>query len=169
MPNVYDVIDMLREGKYLSMRALARLSGISSTTMASIMSRKPKDVSLIFLEKVAKAFDVDWREFYGREPEIYEKYGDSRVSSFVTEEAQDAFLYNKLGSTYYEMRERANTENYRAIDQALNEQGLSSEHLTLDEALVSGILAMMKELNSGALQEMFTHTLGLFNNENCRK
>ena len=169
MANVYDVIDMLREGKYLSMRGLARLAGISSTTMASIMSRRPKDVSVVFLQKVAKAFGVHWFEFYGREPEIYNKYNDQRVSSFVEEKAKDDFLYKMLGSVYDEMREREYTETHRTVEQAMNKYGLSNDHMSNESAYFTIILALLKDLNSDGLREVLTYTLEISRDQNYRK
>jgi len=169
MANVYDVIDILREGKYLSMRRLAALTGISSTTMASVMKRKPKDVSVEFLQKVAKAFGIHWHEFYGCEPEIYNKYNDERVSSFVTEKAKDDFLYRMLGSTYQEMNDLKNTEAYHAVEQVLNKHGLSSENMSRENAFYAGILALLKELNSEGVKEVLARTLEVAKDENYRK
>lgn len=169
MANVYEVIDILREGKYMSMRGLARKIGISSTTMASIMSRKPKDVSVEFLQKVAKAFGVDWQEFYGYEPETYDKYKEKRVSSFVTEDYKDYFLYHMLGSAYDEMKDRENAEIHRAVEQAVNKQGLSVENLPHDNAFYTGILLLLKDLNLEGLKDVLGYTLQISKNENYLK
>lgn len=169
MANVYEVIDILREGKYMSMRGLARQTGISSTTMASIMSRKPKDVSVEFLQKVAKALGVDWQEFYGYEPETYDKYKEKRVSSFVTEDYKDYFLHRMLGSVYDEMKDRENAEIHRAVEQAVNKQGLSVENLPHDNAFYTGILLLLKDLNLEGLKDVLGYTLQISKNENYLK
>lgn len=167
--DVEPLYSILREGKYMSMRGLARKIGISSTTMASIMSRKPKDVSVEFLQKVAKAFGVDWQEFYGYEPEIYDKYKEKRVSSFVTEDYKDYFLYHMLGSAYDEMKDRENAEIHRAVEQAVNKQGLSVENLPHDNAFYTGILLLLKDLNLEGLKDVLGYTLQISKNENYLK
>ena len=169
MANVYEIIDMLREGKYMSMRGLARLAGISSTTMASTMARKPKDVSVKFLEKVAKVFGVQWYDFYGDAPETYTKYNDDRVSSFVSDNAKEKFLHKMLGSDYYAMQEHKNEENYRLIEQVMNKHELSVDSLPHEKAAYECFLKLLKELNQDGVQYIFNQILEALKNENYRK
>lgn len=169
MANVYEIIDKLREGKYMSMRGLARQADISSATMAAIMSRKPKDVSVEFLQKVAKVFGVDWEDFYGYKPESYKKYNEERVSSFVAEDYKDDFLHHMLGSAYDEMKDRENAETHRVIEQVVNKRGLSIENLPHDNAFYTGILLLLKDLNLEGLKDVLGYTLQISKNENYRK
>jgi hypothetical protein len=115
------------------------------------------------LRKVAKALGVDWRDFYGYEPESYKKYNEERVSSFVTEDAKDGFLHKMLGSAYHEMKDQENAEIYHA------EHVLSVENLPHDNAFHTGILLLLKDLNLEGLKDVLGYTLQISKNENYRK
>jgi len=170
MANVYEVIDALREGKRLSMRRLALNAAMSPAAFFSVMDRKPKDVSVKFLKSVAKALGVEWQEFYGCEPEEYEKYGVTRVSSFVTEEHKDKFLYEKLGSAYQSMKEQEDIETYHAIESVLNDPGISTDMTPQEKVLYNGILVLLNGLNVEGLKDVLGHVLEISKDENyCKK
>lgn len=62
MNNIYDVIDALRVQKHLSVRCLGNLAGIPPSTLASIMERRPKKITIKNLKGIATALNVRWND-----------------------------------------------------------------------------------------------------------
>ena len=64
--SVYDNIDSLAKQKGISRRQLAKLSGISYSTLASCFSRKPEVFPLKYAEAIATALGVSLDMLYGK-------------------------------------------------------------------------------------------------------
>ncbi|MBR5224819.1 MAG: helix-turn-helix transcriptional regulator [Clostridia bacterium] len=113
MNNVYDVIDVLLEWRGFTMKELARHAGISYTTFASIMKRRPGKIAQRTLTRIGQVFGVDGHELLGLhepfEPE-QEYYGRNvngeRVGAVMSEDVVEYVLKHIIGEEYGLMIDR---------------------------------------------------------------
>ena len=62
MNDVYEVIDTLRKHRKLTGKKLAEMAGMPTTTLATIMGRKPAAIPKKYLVALAEALGVRWNE-----------------------------------------------------------------------------------------------------------
>lgn len=62
MNDVYEVIDALRKHRNLTGKKLAEMAGMPTTTLATIMGRKPAAIPKKYIVALAEALDVQWYE-----------------------------------------------------------------------------------------------------------
>lgn len=106
MNSVYDVIDVLRTWRGFTMRELATRSGISYTTLISIMKRRPEKMAKNTLARIAGVFRAEWYELLGIGPSAADtpyhgrNSNGERIDVMMDEYRVEAVLREILGERY---------------------------------------------------------------------
>lgn len=88
---VYDVIEVLRLTGDMSGRKLATRAGVSTATLASLITRQPSTMSPFTLDKIARVFDLRWNELLNRPATIADELlAQSRVPTRMSKEDIEA-------------------------------------------------------------------------------
>ena len=74
MNSVYDVIEVLSAWRGLTMKEVALRAGLSYTTFASMMSRRPAKIAKRTLQSLGTVFGTDWYNLLGSDSELVPEF-----------------------------------------------------------------------------------------------
>lgn len=111
MNSVYDVIEVLSVWRGLTMKEVALRAGLSYTTFASMMSRRPAKIAKRTLQSIGTVFGTEWYTLLGSDSELVPefppttRYGmrninGERVCAMMDEKAVHAALKQIIGDNY---------------------------------------------------------------------
>lgn len=106
MNSVYDVIDVLRIWRGFTMRELATRSGLSYTTLMSMMNRRPTKMAKNTLARISGIFGAEWYELLGiglpapDEPYHGRNSNGERIDVMMDEHRVESVLREILGEHY---------------------------------------------------------------------
>ena len=159
MVTVFDIIQKLLDEKGLSVRRLAQLAKMAPTTLESIMTRKPKWVSVARLESIARVFQLHWTDLFepGREEYVTDT-NPPKVSSYIKAEQAEEIVERAL--------EKSGQGFAFAFDFRVEQQSKEKD----DEVLFrKSVNAILNRLNSDGLLEAMRHLLTIEENPVYRK
>lgn len=94
----YEVLENIMEEKSLSIPDVARMSGLSDSTVRAIINRKSKNASLEVAFKLSRGLDVSLERLNGEDENELTK----KQSALENTKAEDIKKYEKLGQKLYE-------------------------------------------------------------------
>lgn len=111
MNSVYDVIEVLSAWRGFTMKEVALRAGLSYTTFASMMSRRPVKIAKRTLQSIGTVFGTEWYTLLGSDSELVPefppttRYGmrninGERVCAMMDEKAVHAALKRIIGDNY---------------------------------------------------------------------
>ena len=154
MNTVYDLIEELRDKSHLSTRRLATLAGIGSSTLASMLTRRPEKITVKYLKAIAKVFRLKWNYMLKMSDEEAATYDDA---SKVAVELEPGVGENVLESWMREMENEVLVDFDEVIDppksSAPYRKQKSENHFR------ESIILMLERLNDDGLMEVMRVTL----------
>ena len=93
----YKVLENLMKNKNLSIPDISRLTGLSDSTLRSIMSRKTKNISLEVAFKISEGLNVTLEELNGDVKYIQKMNKNIELSKDEEQHIDDLRLLNNLG------------------------------------------------------------------------
>ena len=120
MNSVYDVIEVLSVWRGLTMKEVALRAGLSYTTFASMMSRRPVKIAKRTLQSIGTVFGTEWYTLLGSDSELVPefppttRYGmrninGERVCAMMDEKTVHAALKRIIGDNYTRVLYKAAT------------------------------------------------------------
>ena len=158
MSNVYEVIDALRRSKGYSFRELAGRTGISHTTLASILTRRVPKISASTLEAIAKAFEIGVNDLLpNRTPIQGAGKHVLRYWAELTEEEAEQVLTNLIGENYEQFLsdEKINVVN----DRPYTNRAEPATRATMSRHFRQTINFVLNKLNDDGLMEAMRRVL----------
>lgn len=92
-----EVLENLMKDKNLSIPDISRLTGLSDSTLRSIISRKTKNISLEVAFKISEGLNVTLEELNGDVPPIQKINKSIELSKDEEQHIDDLRLLNNLG------------------------------------------------------------------------
>lgn len=130
MNSVYDVIEVLSAWRGFTMKEVALRAGLSYTTFASMMSRRPVKIAKKTLQSIGGVFDLEWYKLLGRENEFApierrsaRNVNGERICTMMDEQTVHAVLKRIIGDNYTRVLYKAATGK-----RALTERVETSTH-----------------------------------------
>jgi len=175
MCNVYEIIDEIREARHLSLRKLAMLAGMAPTTFVSMMTRRPDNISVSTLTKIALVFGVRWYELLSANPlSEFHKFAPydhdtARISSKVSDQEKSVIIRNVLSRP---TRPDLLTESNYPVEDVGHpvKQGKQRDESSIlsDENVIfrQSINSILRRLNTQGLMEAMRHLLDIANDPN---
>lgn len=153
MKDIYDVIDELREKKGLSRRKLALMAGINPATFASMMMRRPDNISVTYLMPIADVLGVNLYDLMGMSDthRIHIK-SDAPLSSSLAED--QGHRSNNSSSAEEEPNYGVEaTGRGSAPRELMYELGTRAYDNACRQNYKRSILLMLEQLNNDGLKE----------------
>lgn len=170
MNDVYEVIDALRKQRNLTGKKLAEMAGMPTTTLATIMGRKPAAIPKKYLVALAEALGVRWHELLNVSENEYPdgvKIPSKLSPADVTEILKKLIGYDENSEVRYNVIGRGVGSSERA--RIMCEYGMtmpSADHgeddvPACDAQYRRSIIYMLDRLNTEGLLEAMHQVLTL--------
>jgi transcriptional regulator with XRE-family HTH domain len=143
--DIYDIIDVIRVKNHLSVRRLALLAGISPTTLASVLTRKPKSIDKDMLIGISNVFNITWYELINKTECFADQYAlNKRINISLSEPDIDT-----IKQKFIQLPDNVGYQNEkRVIPKVYNHKTTSTDSVLLVMRTLNedGILEVMKKI-----------------------